>query len=549
VQLGRIAKVSRIFIEEGLGFLVEGRKNASEDDDAGDDAKALPPGEDEAEASTDEPDEESKALAEREASDAELGKRLRRTLERLGPTFVKFGQLLGTRVDLFSEPFIAELGKLHSEVTPFPTEEARKIVEAELGRPIDEVFEDFPDEPVAAASIAQVYEARLRGEDEESSRRVAVKVQRPNLEETLIPDLEVLIDISGFVDRIVPPYRRSMVHKVAKEYARRARGELDFLSEARAIEQFSQVMRSLPEFRVPSVHHDFCTERLLVMEWLDGRKLDTVPDAGALAELGFEPTAFARSMLKLQVSMAYEHGFVHGDTHPGNIILLPTGHIALIDFGLHGQVPRALRDKMLEMIFYQTAGRFDEAVDSFASVFKPDPTSDIDAFKAEMRQMLEADAGPRALADRRITEQLIKGMRVGAKYKLEAQSDLLMVIRNLTIVEGIVLRYCPTVDTDAELQTIVSDIMRRKVFGPSMREEMTQLLPQILLTVSQRPRLAERLLQLERSFVASKSLGEFLRQEKVLALPTRDGQPLWKSLAIALVGAAIGALLHALLAG
>jgi predicted unusual protein kinase regulating ubiquinone biosynthesis (AarF/ABC1/UbiB family) len=163
--------------------------------------------------------------------------------------------------------------------------------------------------------------------------------------------------------------------------------------------------------------------------------------------------------------------------------------------------------------------------------------------------MLEADAGPRALADRRITEQLIKGMRVGAKYKLEAQSDLLMVIRNLTIVEGIVLRYCPTVDTDAELQTIVSDIMRRKVFGPSMREEMTQLLPQILLTVSQRPRLAERLLQLERSFVASKSLGEFLRQEKVLALPTRDGQPLWKSLAIALIGAAIGALLHALLAG
>ncbi|MBW2463185.1 MAG: AarF/ABC1/UbiB kinase family protein [Deltaproteobacteria bacterium] len=507
MKLGRVAEISKVFIEEGLGFLTE-RKTPTPADGA------------EAE----------------QPSDTELGVRLRRTLERLGPTFVKFGQLLGTRVDLFSEELVAELALLHSHVTPFPHDEARKIIAAELGAEIEDVFAEFPDEPTAAASIAQVYRARLKepglaGE----ARWVAIKVQRPGMEESLLQDLEVLVQVSGFIDLLVPAYRRSMVHRVAEEYAQRAKTEIDFLAEAQAIERFADVLATLPEFRAPAVYRDLSTPRLLVMEWLEGTKLDTVKTREALAALGFDPDEFGRSMLRLQLSMSYEHGFVHGDTHPGNIILAPSGQIGLIDFGLHGHVPRKLRDKMLEMLFYQSSGRIDEAVEAFITVFQPDPSLDLDAFRKELGAVLATPPGPSTAAENRATEQLIEGMRVGARYHLKAQSDLFMVIRNLTIIEGIVLRFSPGLDLVEEVRNVTGAIMRRRLFGPSMREEITQLLPHVLLTLSKRPQLAERLLRLERAFSDAKNLGEFLRREQVIRDPAPARAPGW--LLLGLVGA------------
>lgn len=499
MKVGRIAEISKVFAEEGLGFLTR-PETTSPDGEA--------------------PDEAEKARA----SDAELGRRLRRALERLGPTFVKFGQLLATRVDLFGEELIGELEKLHSEVAPFPTDEARAILRAELGKEVDEVFEEFPDAPVAAASIAQVYKARLRGGD---GGFVAVKVQRPGLELSLIEDLAVLVQLSGLVDRLVPPYRRRMVHRVAEEYAQRARGELDFLAEADAIERFAEVLTTLPEFRAPAVHRHLCTPRLLVMEWIDGRKLGSVKSAEELAALGFEPAAFARAMLKLQVSMSYEHGFVHGDTHPGNIILQESGKIALIDFGLHGHVPRALRDKMLEIIFSQASGRIDDAVAAFVEVFQPDPTLDVETFKKELRDVLAAAQDVRSLEEGRLTEQLIQGVRVGAQYRLKAPSELFMVVRNLTIVEGIVLRYAPGIDLLVEMKTITGGIMRRRLFGASMQEELEMLAPQIFFTLSKRPKLAQSLLRMERSLSDAKNLGDFLRREEVIREPVPPRVGAW----------------------
>ncbi|MCC7386576.1 MAG: AarF/ABC1/UbiB kinase family protein [Deltaproteobacteria bacterium] len=524
MKLGRIVEITKVFVDEGLGFLTD-RPEPARDGGAEDRSRGT-------------------ALAPR-VPEAELAVRLRRTLERLGPTFVKFGQLLATRVDLFSEEIIAELSKLHSHVPAFPSAEARAIIEAELERPIDEVFSELPEAPVASASVAQVYRARLRGED---GGWVAVKVQRPHLEETLLSDLEVLMDISGFIDRVVPPYRKSMVHRVASEYALRARSELDFVAEANAIEEFAEVLTTVPEFRVPKLYRALSTQRLLVMEWLEGRKLDTVPSGEALAAIGVDPRRFAHSMLRLQVSMSYEHGLVHGDTHPGNIILLPDGQIGLIDFGLHGRVPRALRDKMLEMIFNQVSGRVDEAVDAFVTVFQPGANADVGRFKEELRGVLARGAENKTLSESRFTEQLVSGMRVGARYGLKAQSDLFIVIRNLTIVEGIVLRYCPTIDPAAELRPIMAEILKRRLFGASMRAQIEGLVPQVFLTLSQRPRLAERLMHLERSFTEARNLGEFLRREGVLSEPVRRPSSPWLVLLIGALGLVAGFALRASMA-
>lgn len=513
MKVGRIAEISKVFIDEGLGFLTRKPEASSEGAELDEAARA-------------------------KASDTDLGRRLRRALERLGPTFVKFGQLLGTRVDLFGEELIAELEKLHSDVAPFPTDEARSIIESELGKKIDEVFVDFPDAPIAAASIAQVYKARIRDGD---GAWVAVKVQRPGLEHSLIEDLDVLVGVSGFVDRLLPPYRRRMVHRIAEEYAQRARGELNFVAEADAIERFAEVLTTLPEFRAPAIHRHLCTPRLLVMEWVDGRKLGSVKNAEELTQLGFEPERFAHSMLKLQISMSYEHGFVHGDTHPGNIILQETGHIGLIDFGLHGYVPKTLRDKMLEIIFTQSSGRIDDAVAAFVDVFQPDPALDVEAFKSELHAVLTAAQEVRSLTDNRLTEQLIQGMRVGAAYRLKSPSELFMVLRNLTIVEGIVLRYAPKTDLIEEMKTITGGVMRRRLFGPSMQEEMTKLLPQILFTLSKRPKLAESFLRMERSFSDSKNLGDFLRREQVIEDPgPKRGSGWWVHVLVGALGVLAG---------
>lgn len=507
MKIGRLAEISRVFLEEGL---------------------AAGPG------ATD-----GGAAADADATDALRAARLRRALERLGPTFVKFGQLLATRVDLFNDEFLRELRKLRTHVPPFPGAEARALVEQELGVELWQIFSEFPEEPAAAASIAQVYRARLRSTGE----WVAVKVQRPKLEQALASDLDVLMQLSRFMDRVVPAYHRSLVHSVAGEYASRARSEIDFLAEARAMQRFGSVLSALPEFHVPKVYLEHCTPRLLVMEWLDGVLLDRVETAQELRSHGVDPCTFSSAMLRLQLGMSYEHGFVHGDTHPGNLILMPTGRIGLVDFGLHGQVPRWLCDRMLELLSYQSAGRTDEAVNAFLEIFAPEPGANVDAFRQELRAVLAQGDAPTA-KESRITGQLVAGLRVGARYGLKAEADLFIVLRNLTIVEGIVLQYCPELDVVAEARRIVSDILKRRALGAASMSELEQLFPMLMLTLSQRPLLSERLLRLERSFTESRNLGEFLRHEEVIdnerARPERAG---WRTATAALLGAFVGGLL------
>jgi ubiquinone biosynthesis protein len=509
MKVGRLAEISRVFLEEGLGS-----------DPAKPDGGEVEP-------------------------DARRAARLRRALERLGPTFVKFGQLLATRVDLFSDAFLRELRQLRAQVPPFETSVARELVERELGRPIAEVFAEFPDAPAASASIAQVYRARLR----EGGDWVAVKVQRPNLEEALLSDLDVLLALSGFIDKLVPAYHRSLVHSVAAEYAARAHSEIDFSLEADAIVRFSGALSALPEFRVPRVHAELCTARLLVMEWLDGTLLDHVETAEELRAGGVDPAAFTSSMLRLQLVMSYEHGFVHGDTHPGNVILMPGNRIGLIDFGLHGQVPRWLCDRMLELLSYQSSGRIDEAVNTFLEIFSPSPDADVESFRRELRVVLAA-GDTRTAKDSRLTAQLVDGLRLGARYRLKAQSDLFIVLRNLTIVEGIVLQYCPELDIGAEARAVIAGILQRRAFGAGAVSNLERLMPMLLLTLSQRPLLSERLLRLERSFAESRNLGEFLRHEGVLEPPRPRGRRFDpKTALIALLAAGVGLLAGQLLAG
>jgi predicted unusual protein kinase regulating ubiquinone biosynthesis (AarF/ABC1/UbiB family) len=197
---------------------------------------------------------------------------------------------------------------------------------------------------------------------------------------------------------------------------------------------------------------------------------------------------------------------------------------------------------MLEFLSYQSAGRTEEAVNTFLEIFSPAPDADVDAFRQELRVVLtQSDA--HTARESRITGQLVDGLRVGARYQLKAQSNLFVVLRNLTIVEGIVLQYCPELDITAEARSIIAGILRRRALGTGTLSDLRRLMPMLLLTLSQRPLLSERLLRLERSFTESRNLGEFLRHEEVLeakqAPPAKLG---WRTALAALLGALLGAL-------
>jgi len=494
MKVRRISDIAKVFAEEGLGYLfgsavlheVVGENPTRATDDA----------------------------SSRPRTEIETAVRLRRTLERLGPTFVKFGQLLATRVDLFSDDFIRELGKLHSAVPPFPNDVAFKIIEEELQRNLSEVFTDISQEPFASASIAQVYRAHLKS----TGQAVAVKIQRPNLEKNLIQDLDILVQVSGWIDALVPPYHRSMIHVVAKEYAHRSRQEIQFLSEAAAIDRFGELFGEDEYFCIPKVYRDLCTDKLIVMEWIDGVMLDKVQDTEDLTHRGFQPHAFAQNLLRLQLCMAYEYGFLHADTHPGNIILMPTGKVGIIDFGLHAQISKVLRQKVFEALVYQNQGKVDEHVEALVELSPPANPKDYEKYKSDLRKLLLT---PVPTTGPVVSRQLIAGLRIGAKYRSVANPELLMIIRNLTIVEGINLKFYPAFEPEKELSQILSQILKRRFSFRSILDEVTPLLSHISLTLSQRPELIERLLKIERNFAASKNLGDFLRKEGVI----QDLQP------------------------
>lgn len=517
MSIGRLAEIVKVFAEEGLGSLTSRRGDLK-----------LAAG------------AESSSMTAEALSDRETAIRLRRTFERLGPTFVKFGQILATRVDLFSDDFIAELGQLHSKVPPFDHSVAVRMIEEELGRSVNDVFEVFPEKPIAAASVAQVYKAKLKtGED------VAVKIQRPNLEASLVRDLELLVHISGWLDSLIPSYRKSMMHSAAEEYARSARSEMNFRAEANAIERFGEILKNDPYFLVPRVFQEFCSEKLVVMEWFQGQKLDQFKGAEDLRAAGGDPQELSRELFRLQICMAYEYGVMHGDTHPGNLILMSGGRkVGLIDFGLNAIVSKFVQNKMLEAILYQSSAQSERLVEVMVELTPPANPSHLEDYKADLRKIVTGwfeHSVP--ISENKISEQTIKGIRIGARYRNRARPELLVVMRNLSIIEGIIIRFCPEFLALPEAKKILNGILSRRLSPAAIKEQLTPMFAELALALSRKPELAQRLMHLERSFIDSPTVGAFLRKEDVIGETNKSSLRRFGDVIIFATGIALGATL------
>lgn len=271
-----------------------------------------------------------------------LPERMRLALEELGPTFVKFGQIVSSRRDLVTDEYYVELCKLQSGVPTFPAKEAKRIIAQELGQPVSELFATFDDVPVGGASMAQVHAAVLK-----DGTMVAVKVQRPDITKVIELDLAILRDLARFAERHVPEMSGLNPVGVVEEFSSTLIKELDFENEAKNAERFAAQFEGNLSIEVPVIYRELTTSRVLTMDFLRGKPVDA-PEV--LEKAGIDPVELSENITKLIYEQIFEHGFFHGDPHPGNILILKGGVTGLLDYGMMGSFTPAFRSSVAHLI-------------------------------------------------------------------------------------------------------------------------------------------------------------------------------------------------------
>jgi predicted unusual protein kinase regulating ubiquinone biosynthesis (AarF/ABC1/UbiB family) len=282
------------------------------------------------------------------AKEARLEKQarwLKENLIELGPTFIKIGQSLGTRGDLLPLAYVKELATLQDQVPPFPTTEAYARVEAELGRTLQQAFAEIDAQPIAAASLGQVYRARMHTGEE-----VAIKVQRPNLAEIIRLDISILRSIVHFINRFFPQANENADWEgMLKEFDETIQEEMDYAQEGRNADRFRENFRGWRAIHVPRIHWSHSTRHVLVMEFIRGTK---VTDLEGLRARRISPVKVNRLLVKTYLKQLLEDGFFHADPHPGNLLVMDTGHLAFFDFGMTGRITPRLQSMMIDAFFH-----------------------------------------------------------------------------------------------------------------------------------------------------------------------------------------------------
>ena len=357
------------------------------------------------------------------------------TIAALGPTFVKLAQVLAARADLVPEPYLGALGKLHDQVPPISFDEVSATIVDAYGATPDALFERFDREPLAAASLGQVHRAQLRGEE------VVVKVLRPGVEALIAEDVRAADRILGVIAK-----RWSNLHVVAlqgavTEFASRVGDEMDFRKEGAIAEEIRLNFAGSRDIVVPKVVHEMTRQRVLVLEYLEGRRIDAI--GPWIAEGRVRSGALVRTVMEMYIQMMLVDGLFHADPHPGNLLVAPDGRLILLDFGMAVRVPRELRVRLIDTVFAAIRGDVDGIVDGFASLGIIKPGADPDAIRSLVRKLL-AIASRHAVTRERI-EQMLADEVLSELFDapVALPSDLVYFARTASLIEGLGTRYDP----------------------------------------------------------------------------------------------------------
>ncbi len=363
-------------------------------------------------------------------------KRLRRTLEKLGPTFIKLGQILSIRPDLLPKEYIKELSNLQDEVPPFSYEKAVEIIEKEFHKPLDKLFLEFGQKPIASASISQVYKAKLR-----NGQMVAVKVQRPNVKEIMKLDTEIMFYIAGLLEKHSRKLRKYSPVGIVKEFEDWTHDELDFKIEAKNAKRFRRNFRDSDNVVIPRVIDKYSTGKVLTLEYINGIELHNIGKVKNKKD--YDIKKIMMNGFDAIFTQVFIHGFFHADPHPGNILILEGNKIGFVDFGIVGHFDNYLKERSIELMYSIMRKDIDTIIDIFLDIgLIGKEKIDMRSFKNEVDRVI-APLRDSTLKETKLTQVLEEVLDVALEHNLKPPVDFALFGKTVVELEGIGLEYVP----------------------------------------------------------------------------------------------------------
>ncbi|WP_299492091.1 AarF/ABC1/UbiB kinase family protein [Acaryochloris sp. IP29b_bin.137] len=355
---------------------------------------------------------------------------IRQILTRLGPTFIKVGQALSTRPDLISKEFLAELMLLQDQLPPFPNDQAFALIESELRQPVRDIYQEISDQPVAAASLGQVYRGRLFTGEE-----VAIKAQRPNLRPKLTLDLYLMRLMAAWFGRYLPLNLGHDLTLIVDEFGTKLFEEIDYINEGQNAERFAENFKNYPEVQVPGIHWAYSSPRVLTLEWIHGYKLTNTQCA---VEAKVDPNHLVKIGVISSLRQLLEFGFFHADPHPGNLFATTQGTMAYVDFGMMDQLDQNTKNTLVDAVVHLVNKDYDLLAQDFVKLGFLTPDTDIrpiiPALEDVFGDVIGASVGDfnfKTITDRFSELMYDYPFRVPAKFAL--------IIRSLVTQEGVAL--------------------------------------------------------------------------------------------------------------
>ena len=387
------------------------------------------------------------------------GERLGAALHALGPGFIKLGQALSTRADLVGEDIAADLSALQDRLTPFPGTQARALIEAELGAPVDDLFSDFEDQAIAAASIAQVHRATTT-----EGRDVAVKVLRPGIEAAFAVDTELFFWLAGLVERAQPAWRRLRPLEIAATFAETVRHEMDLRFEAAAASELRENLADDPGFRVPEVDWQRTARRVMTLEHIEGIPID---EKDALVAAGHSVDDVLEKASRAFFNQIFRDGFFHADLHPGNLFVNADGDIVAVDFGIMGRLDNDTRRYLAEMLVGFLTGDYARVARvHFEAGYVPADQSEA-SFTQACRSIGEPLLG-RPLSEISLGHLLAQLFQVTEAFAMEIQPQLLLLQKTMLLAEGVGRSLNPALNIWSLAQPLIEEWIADNL-GPEAR--------------------------------------------------------------------------------
>ena len=373
--------------------------------------------------------------------------RIRLALQELGTTFIKLGQMLSTRPELVGPSLATELGKLQAAAPADPADVVRHTIEAELGKPVEELFEEFSPEALASASIAQVHRARLRG-----GQVVAVKVQHDGIEEKIHRDLDLMRGLAAFAQKHAPTHQKYRPVNTVREFRQTLLRELDLRAERRNLEEFARRFAGDPGVRFPRAYPELSGRRVLTMELLEGV---LGCDVGKAAP-GMDLPAFARRAGTMYLDMIFRDGFFHADPHPGNYVVLPGDVVGVLDCGMVGRLDEGLREDFEGTLRAVSERDVEEMTERVIHLGAPPPDLDRDALRSDLTEFVAQNAS-RPVKELDLSAALREMFEIIARYRIVLPRNASLLLRTLMVLEGSARRLDPAFS----LMDLITDYQAR----------------------------------------------------------------------------------------